>query len=537
MIMLLAVGGVIFALLWAMLPEQTKELPEAGSVESIENWGKPSMPRRELRQLSSDTHRSVSLREAASNGELAASRADGDRMFGGADIIPDEYVLMFFSRQDRLAFEQLAAEYGAEILDRINGSHALRIRLRDRSALARLMEDAPLPVAYAPNRRAQVPPLTPPQGLEAPQEAYRAFGANALEWLGLDDVVSDGGQGIVVAVVDTGIAGGVGLATAGQWRAPSLSGETGMHGSAVAAIIAGRDGVAPASALLDIKAMGSDGRGDSFSVARGIVEATDLGADVINLSLGTSGDCPVLRAAVTYAQERGVLLVASTGNEGINRVSYPAAYDGVLGVGAIDAEGRHLYFSNRGESVDLVAPGAAVDVTLTGDEIVPFSGTSAAAPFVTGVAALLKQQHPDWDGEDLANALIAQSDDLAAPGKDDLTGAGALNAARVLDDAEVVRVDLGLMSPWVVSGDQSRGIEIAAQNRGNVRVDQARMRIRTDHTEEVVAFESIGVGATVSHLLRVPRENESVVLEVEIAPVGVTDVQPQNNGYRGVLRF
>ena len=94
-----------------------------------------------------------------------------------------------------------------------------------------------------------------------------------------------------------------------------------------------------------------------------------------------------------------VVIVAAVGNDAVNAVAYPAAYPGVLSVGAVDANGQHLYFSNRGPAVDLVAPGYGVEAAWLDDQTVLFSGTSAATPIVSGaLAALLSTDRalPVW---------------------------------------------------------------------------------------------------------------------------------------------
>jgi thermitase len=120
----------------------------------------------------------------------------------------------------------------------------------------------------------------------------------------------------------------------------------------MATLIAGRDagngGVAPASELMDYRVADATGVANVGLVAQGILQAVDAGARIINISLGTSADSRMLRDAVAYAISRGVVVVAAAGNEQATRLAYPAGYEGVISVAAVDAQGRQAYFSNAG---------------------------------------------------------------------------------------------------------------------------------------------------------------------------------------------
>ena len=122
---------------------------------------------------------------------------------------------------------------------------------------------------------------------------------------------------------------------------------------------------------------------------------------MINMSLGSSGDCGVVQEAVAYALSKQVALVAAAGNEAVNRVAYPAAYEGVVAVGSVDADAvnaQHLYFSNRGPSVDVVAPGSCGSWRIgPGGKMVEVSGTSASTALVSGVVAALLSKEPGSD--------------------------------------------------------------------------------------------------------------------------------------------
>jgi subtilisin family serine protease len=161
---------------------------------------------------------------------------------------------------------------------------------------------------------------------------------------------------------------------------------------------------------------------------------------IINLSLGAPQDPPgdsVLGLAVQRAQEAGVLVIAAAGNDGTNTDSfYPAAYPDVLGVSATDQDNAPAPFSNSGAVVDVAAPGVEIVSTYnadypentTGALYASFSGTSLAAPHVSGVAALLKARNADLTAEQIVARIENNATDLGEPARDDSYGFGLLNA-------------------------------------------------------------------------------------------------------------
>ncbi|MBK9180870.1 MAG: S8 family serine peptidase [Acidimicrobiales bacterium] len=169
------------------------------------------------------------------------------------------------------------------------------------------------------------------------------------------------------------------------------------HGTAVAAVAAagwgdpsGVAGLAPGVRVLSCKVLDDLGRGWSSDVAAGLRVAVDAGAAVINMSFNGPDDDPVLAAAVADARARGVVLVAAAGNTVGDVPQYPAAHPGVVAVGAADRDGSLLWFSARGAWVDVLAPGRDVLVPEPGGGLALASGTSVAAPFVAGAAALVR---------------------------------------------------------------------------------------------------------------------------------------------------
>ncbi len=262
------------------------------------------------------------------------------------------------------------------------------------------------------------------------------------------------GSGVVVAVLDTGVdpshpelAGhlrggwdfvdsdadptddGDGLDNDGDGRIDEGRG----HGSHVAGIVAR---TAPDAALLVVRVLDAEGRGDVMSVASGIRWALDHGAQVINLSLGMLQESPTIEALVSLAESRGVVCVASAGNWGAEEPEeFPAASHHVISVAAVDAERHPAIFTSFGDHVAMCAPGVAVRSTYLDGGYALWSGTSMAAPFVSGAAALLLSLHPTWGrGEVVARLASTASPldfSLGTALREEL-GAGALQAGAAL---------------------------------------------------------------------------------------------------------
>jgi type VII secretion-associated serine protease mycosin len=269
------------------------------------------------------------------------------------------------------------------------------------------------------------------------------------------------GAGVLVAVVDSGVD-----ADHPQLRAPGkvlpgrdfflvgqLPGDFDCvsHGTAVASIIAadpapgiGFAGIAPGARILpvavtdaDLTDSGQPAAIDPNVIARGIRYAADQGAKVINLSLSGPTDFPQVRAAVAAARRRDALVVAAVGNAQTSSPgapSFPAAYPGVVGVGAIDISGAADQNSQVGPFVDLMAPGTGVvgASRVAGHEF--WNGTSLAAAFVSGTAALVRAAWPDLTAPQVASRLMATASVARGGAGSQQYGAGIVNPYRAVTE-------------------------------------------------------------------------------------------------------
>jgi subtilisin family serine protease len=197
------------------------------------------------------------------------------------------------------------------------------------------------------------------------------------------------------------------------------------HGTHCAGTIAGINnalgvvGVAPTVGLYILKALDSRGSGTYSNIVNAIymavrgpdaVAGTADDADVISMSLGGPSGTAELQAAVNYALSYNVVIVAATGNDGASRPSYPAAYAGVIKVGATDSSDNVAYFSNGGETI--LAPGVSVYSTYLRGGYATMSGTSMATPHVAGVVALAWAAHSTYTGAQI-RTLVENSHDAA----------------------------------------------------------------------------------------------------------------------------
>ncbi|MEU2689376.1 S8 family serine peptidase [Streptomyces hygroscopicus] len=278
----------------------------------------------------------------------------------------------------------------------------------------------------------------------------------------LKDMQADGmwkvskGKGVTVAVIDSGVK-----ASLPELRGRVLQGtdasnsptnphddETG-HGTTMAALIAGTgdgggiQGLAPESKILPIKAV-VDGKTDAADplLARAIRYAVDHGARVLNISLGAEGTSAAYfaksQSAVKYASNKGALIFAATGNSGDknNFPEYPSSLPGVVGVGAINREGKAAGFSTHGDQVGLVAIGDEIPKHC-GDNVCTSRGTSQATAITSASAALIWSKHPEWTNNQVLRVMMQTA---AKPKTGDIpssyVGYGSVRPRKVLIDGE-----------------------------------------------------------------------------------------------------
>ena len=221
------------------------------------------------------------------------------------------------------------------------------------------------------------------------------------------------------------------------------------HGTSVSGIIGaqtnngiGLAGIFPVK-ILPLRAFGKNGNGNDIDIASAIVYAADNGVDVINMSFGDVVQSPFLHDAIRYAYSRNVVLVASSGNDGTNYPHYPSDFSEVISTGSVGQFNSRSFFSSYSPSLDIMAPGEQiVTTTIGGSYTDQFAGTSAAAPHVSGVTALLKSlekqkkniqpTYVERSNEEIRGVLLNSADDAGEKGWDKFYAAGIVNAAKAI---------------------------------------------------------------------------------------------------------
>ena len=281
------------------------------------------------------------------------------------------------------------------------------------------------------------------------------------------------GKGVKVAVIDSGIAPHEDLKIAGGISTvdytSSYADDQG-HGTHVAGTIAARNnslglkGVAYDTELYAVKAFDQNGAARLSDIIEGVDWSISNGMDIVNLSAGTQTESAAFRTVVDRAYANGLLIVAAAGNDGApdgldDTVDYPARYSSVIGVGAVDSYSKRAIFSSTGPAVEVAAPGVRVLSTYLRGEYAYLSGTSMAAPHVTGELALLKQAYPDLSNEELRIVMTEKTKDLGAAGRDPYFGYGLIQLSSLTESIKfeeenpVARINLSQASVSGVPGE------------------------------------------------------------------------------------
>jgi subtilisin family serine protease len=203
------------------------------------------------------------------------------------------------------------------------------------------------------------------------------------------------------------------------------------HGTMVAGLI---HLVAPGAKIMPLKAFNADGSGDEANIVRAIYFAADNHVNVINMSFGLPNISDALLKAINYANRKGVICVASVGNDALTTLVYPAAFGNVIGVASVDSQNQPSVFTNRGADLTTIAaPGENLVTTFPGDQYAVASGTSFSAPLVSGAASLMLAAAKDTivgqlEGADIARALKHANACVA----DGSLGAGCMDVAQAI---------------------------------------------------------------------------------------------------------
>ena len=443
---------------------------------------------------------------------------------------------------DRESMERFLAKMGQglKLLGRLDALNSLRIGFSSDADLAGLLDgEGELSFIF--------PVSTPPLPDGSVQSGAMPLGANLLEWLGITGDNSTWGAGVRVAVLDTGVLQHPAfqnlISAINLVDLPSDLSLVNSHGTAVASLIAGvrstTPGVAPSAEILSIRVANDLGQSDSFLLAQGIMAAVDAGISLINISMGSPGESAILRKAIEYANERGVLIFAPTGNNGIDQVYYPGASKGVITIGAVDAAGNHLNFSNTGNEVDVSAPGYGVNAAYSNNQAAKYSGTSFSTPIVVGtVAAVMSQAGPGKLTATQAWELVARYlNDGGSAGFDPQLGGGMPALDRVFAADTPGIYDAAVASQRILPPDASNPngqIEILIQNRGTEPLINTALQVTNGGTRSSYNITTLAPNGVTTVRVPVVQAAVSGASEFKVdAQVflsgGIVDAKPNND--------
>jgi subtilisin family serine protease len=452
--------------------------------------------------------------------------------------IPGELVVHFDNRKDYLAY--LEALINADIAPLGQIDELLVVRIPESALLQTNFGQFGARATYSYPIECPLPPV------EIDSEALaslRAYGLSACAITGGE--IAGQGEGVIVAILDSGIQAHpqfdevyivpIDLAGGGVERSAA-------HGTSVASIITGSEGIAPAVELFVVRVLDDEGLGNSYDAAQGIVQAVDHGAQIINMSLGVYQDTPVLRQAVKYADDRGVIMVAAAGNDGYNRMPYPAAYSEVLAVTAVDANRQHALFPNQSEEIDFAAPGVGILTAKEEEGTTLFSGTSAATPFVSGTLASLMSGAAALPPRQAVEILKRYLNDQGAPSADPVYGAGLVDWDRLRERATPNLLDVALADIYLQPDAQpgtTMPIEVTVQNRGTNWFSDAQLEVFVGEGEPVSFFlGSLGPGQTTTRKVftQIPTldSDETLNLAARVLPKELEDDVRLNNNLKAV---
>ena len=473
-----------------------------------------------------------------------------ERLLTRADTRAREGLLTFKDVAAYRRFLARAQRSGLTILGQLDALRTVRVRYDAFSALrSDLLQNAADYTGVSANYVMTIPG-PPPKDPRADVAAV-PFGNRALDYLGVDPAAptrATWGQGVTIAVLDTGIAPD---ATFGANRLRSLDiglgtaagtgGEDG-HGTAVASLAAGAapdaPGVAPAATLLSIRVTDAAGTSDLFTVAQAILAATDAGAKIINVSLGGYATSGALEAAIAYAGDHGSVIVAAAGNDQAAQLAWPAADARVVSVGAVDAAEQQVAFSNAGPQLQITAPGYGAQTAWLDGQRAIVDGTSVSAPFVAGAIAAVLSQNPALTPQQAWQVLQQTASNAGAPGDNPDYGHGILNLGWAMNRNDLTRIDTAVSNYYYDAANHQ--MDIVLQNRSALAVTGLTLALDAAGAGSTQPIPPLAAGAT--YVVKVPVDPAALAAAGSmkfvtqlINPAGLIDAVPANNRRSSVL--
>ena len=495
--------------------------------------------RKDLPKSQTEPQRRVIADEPAlkfrSSERPAAAQRDDAALVAGA--LPWQRIVVF---KNQAALENFLKRAGNKIhlMGRLDALNALRLGFSNPDDLAGLF-DGEAEASFI------FPVSIPKPGDGTAQPGAVALGDGLLDWLGITGDNSTWGKGVRIAILDTGVTASSAfsskISSINLVDLPADLSQQNGHGTAVASMIIGQNpltpGVAPGAEILSFRISNDLGQSDSYLLAQGILAAVDAKPPIIIIiAMGSNADSPLVRNAIEHAQAAGALIVAAAGNNGSEQVSYPGANKGVITVGAVDAKGNPMNFSNTGAEVDISAPGFGVNAAWTGDQAARVSGTSFSTPIVGGAIAAVKS----WPGNEnltmqqAADVLFSYLNDGGELGKDPALGAGMPALGRVQNARTPGIYDAAVASQRIMppsAGNPYGQLEVLVQNRGTETLINTSLRITTPAGVVTSNITSLSVNGVQAVRVPIPQPTSSGMSYNSVVKLsgGRTDALPSND--------
>lgn len=265
----------------------------------------------------------------------------------------------------------------------------------------------------------------------------------SIDFNGIENLILPKDGNIKIAVIDTGVntsnylfhgANIVNIDISDKSTKPNYNHGTMVTGIIVEILRLTAPEVLSKAELISVR-MGNEDMLVENDLIRAIEKAISLDVDVINISACIYTPSPHLKEAVDKAIAKNILIVASVGNDYYSGYSYPASYDGVIAVSALDRDGSIFDMANKNDRISVCAPGVDIPTADPDNKVnlVKFTGTSAAAPFVTALASIIKYEHKNITDEELKGIIEDTAIDLGKPGKDNTYGYGLIDYKKALE--------------------------------------------------------------------------------------------------------
>ena len=399
-------------------------------------------------------------------GQAQATQTENDDSGNDMPAIKGEYVVKL-KDGDTEGSERSMNESGGKVTGKLDKLKALKVEVSEKDQekfLKKILKDKNVEWVE-PNYLVEAAflPNDPSWSMQWGPEKIDSVQAWDLE---------SGDPGVLVVVVDTGVCythpdlAGAYVTGGYNWVSKTNDPmDDHGHGTHVAGTIAakinnalGIAGIAQVKIMAE-KFLGSSGSGSSWDAAQAIIHGVNVGKTISNRvilsnSWGSSSSSSVIEDAMNYAHQNGALIIAAAGNLASSNPFYPAAYPEVMSVSATDSNDHLASFSNYGNKIELAAPGVNIYSTFLNGAYASLSGTSMAAPHVTGVAALVWSRFPDYSNDQVRMVLDNTADDLGSPGWDQYFGYGRVDAYLAMQGIQPhdIRVNEVDTAPLLLTG-------------------------------------------------------------------------------------